>query len=101
MAKQTTITIETRSLLIVQARQACRAWCPECSAEAEMVLLVPGAISGPDAALLAAWLKSGDVHRSTRPDGTALICVRSLLARKEKPRTGDASTSPRHEKETT
>ena len=39
MAKQTKITIETDSLLILRGRNSKYAWCPQCAAEAEMVAL--------------------------------------------------------------
>ena len=35
MAKQTKITIETDSLLILRGRSSVRAWCPRCAAEVE------------------------------------------------------------------
>ncbi len=37
MAKQTTITVETSSLLILQGRISRRAWCPQCAAEEDMI----------------------------------------------------------------
>src|SRR4051794_10313758 len=39
MAKQTKITIETDSLLILRGRNSTRAWCPRCAAEGEMIAL--------------------------------------------------------------
>lgn len=82
MAKQTTITIETRSLLIIQAGRSHRAWCPHCSAEADMLAVdSTSAVSDLDAATLRAWLQSGDVHRCAGPEGATLICLGSLWAR--------------------
>lgn len=82
MARHTTITIETRSLLIVEARRSCRAWCPRCSAEADMVAVEStDGISGLDAVAVTAWLASGEVHQCAGPEGSTLICLTSLLAR--------------------
>jgi hypothetical protein len=39
MAKQTTITIETDSLLILRCRSSRLAWCPLCAAEGEVIAL--------------------------------------------------------------
>jgi hypothetical protein len=82
MAKQTKITIETDSLLIVRGQNSRRAWCPMCAAEAEMIALEnAGVISNLEPTALEEWLNSGQMHRSQATDGTALICLNSLLAR--------------------
>jgi len=75
MAKKTTITIETSSLLILQERNASGAWCQACGAEVEMI-----EISSQEVSALDPWLKSRHVHRSQAPDGAALLCLKSLLA---------------------
>ena len=75
MAKKTTITIETSSLLILQERIARRAWCPECGAEAEMV-----EVSSQEMSTLEPWIECRNVHRWQSPDGAALLCLNSLLA---------------------
>ena len=72
--KQTTITIETTSLLILRAGNSRTAWCPACGAEVEMLELSTPEISPLDQL-------PQDVHRSEAPDGAALICLNSLLAR--------------------
>ena len=60
MAKQTRITIETDSLLIVQGRNSRRAWCSRCSAEVDMIALEDtGVISNLERPELEEWLKSG------------------------------------------
>jgi|SRR6516162_6436309 len=79
MAKQITITIEANSLLVLQVRNACRRWCPRCAAESDTV-----AIGGADApvtlqALGLEWLSSGAVHHFEMPEGSEMICLRSLL----------------------
>jgi hypothetical protein len=84
MAKQTTITIETRSLLILQSRHSKRAMCPLCGVEVEMISL-----AGEELSTFDQWLKSGDVHQSEAPDGTALICLNALLARMQATKTAN------------
>jgi hypothetical protein len=82
MAKQTKITIETDSLLILRGRNSRRAWCPLCAAEGEMIALEnAGVISNLDRHALEEWLNSGNLHRSQAADGSVLICLNSLLAR--------------------
>ena len=88
MAKQTKITIETDSLLIVRGRSSARAWCPLCQADAEMIALDNvGVISNLDRPAVERWLNSGELHRSQATDGSALVCLNSLLARVQKTRT--------------
>ena len=82
MAKQTKITIETDSLLIVRGRNSNRAWCPQCAVEAEMIALKNvGVISNLDRAVVEKWLSSEELHRSKSANGSVLICLNSLLAR--------------------
>jgi hypothetical protein len=82
MAKQTKITIETDSLLILRSRNSVRAWCPRCAAEVEMIALEnAGVISNLDRPALEEWLNSGNLHLSQAADGSVLICLNSLLAR--------------------
>jgi hypothetical protein len=82
MAKQTTITIQSDSLLILQGRTSRRAWCPLCAAEGEMIALEDtGVISNLERGALEDWLNSGELHRSQAADGSTLICLNSLLAR--------------------
>jgi hypothetical protein len=81
----TKITIETESLLILQGRASRRAWCPLCAAEAEMIALESlGVVSNLDRLALEEWLNSGDLHCSRSADGSAQICLNSLLARVQK-----------------
>jgi hypothetical protein len=82
MAKQTKITIETDSLLILRGRNSNCAWCPQCAAEAEMIALDNvGVISNLDQAAVEEWLSSGELHRSKSANGSTVICLNSLLAR--------------------
>jgi hypothetical protein len=82
MAKQTKITIETDSLLILQQGNSTRAWCPRCAAEGGMIALEKSLMI-PDLPkpILEDWLNSEDLHRSETADGSLLICLNSLLTR--------------------
>lgn len=84
MARQTTITIETKSLLILRSRNSTEAWCPVCGALVEMLLLENAGLPTEQAPTLAQWLNSGDVHRVEGADGASLLCLDSLLARARK-----------------
>ena len=88
MAKQTNITIETASLLILRGRAARRAWCPECAAEGEMIAIEEtGVISNLDRPALEEWLNSRKLHRLEAADDSTLICLNSLLAHVQNPDT--------------
>ena len=88
MAKQTKIMIETHSLLIVRSQSSARAWCPRCQANAEMIAFDNvGVISNLDRPAVEKWLNSGELHRSQAADGSALVCLNSLLARVQNTRT--------------
>jgi len=96
MAKQTKITIETDSLLILRGRSSVRAWCPGCVAEVEMIALEDmGVISNLERPELEEWLNSGELHRLQATDGAALTCLNSLLARVQKTtiQPGDAAAT--------
>ena len=85
MAKQTKITIETDSLLILRGRSSTRAWCPQCGADAEMITLESvGVVSNLNRPALEAWLNSGELHRSQAADGSVLVCLNSMLKRIQK-----------------
>jgi hypothetical protein len=80
MAKQTRITIETDSLLVVKGPNSLRAWCPQCQAESEAIPLEGvGVISNLAVPDVEAWMESQKLHRSQSAEGTALICLNSLL----------------------
>jgi hypothetical protein len=85
MAKQTRITIETDSLLILRGRGSHRAWCSRCVAEVEMIALEDTRVfSNLERPQLEAWLNSGELHRVQAADGSTLMCLNSLLARVQK-----------------
>jgi hypothetical protein len=81
MPTRTRITIETESLLILRGRNSRRAWCPQCAAEAEVIVLEEvEVISNLDQSAFEQWVNSPGLHRSETPTGSALICLNSLLA---------------------
>lgn len=90
MAKRTKITIETDSLLVLRGRVPLRAWCPQCGAEAEMIPLDDaGVVSNLLPAEVHAWMESPDLHHTKAIDGTALICLNSMLKRVRRTRAGE------------
>jgi hypothetical protein len=89
LAKETKITLETDSLLIVHGRSGVlRAWCSACAAEVESIAMErTGVISNLDQAALEEWLNSEDLHRLETGDGSTQICLNSLIARVQKAKT--------------
>ncbi|WP_433975564.1 hypothetical protein [Tunturiibacter lichenicola] len=88
MSKQTRITIETESLLILRGRTSRHIWCPHCVAEVEVIALEEvGVISNLDQSAFEQWVNSPELHRSETPSGSTLICLNSLLARVQKTKT--------------
>ena len=82
MARQTKITVETDSLLVVRGGRSFRAWCPECGAEVEMIPLDGvGVISNLTPVDVEAWIQSDDLHHTKTTDGAPLICLNSMLKR--------------------
>jgi hypothetical protein len=81
MAKRTTITIETWSLLVLRSQSSTAGWCPVCAARVEMLLFEDAGLLTEHAPVLAEWLKSGEVHCMDSIDGSVLVCLDSLLAR--------------------
>lgn len=88
MAKQTRITIETESLLVLRGDSGLRAWCPQCVAETEMIPFEAlGVLSNLTPEEVETWLGSEAIHRSRATDGRSFICLNSLLERIRKTRT--------------
>lgn len=82
MARETKITIETDSLLVVRGGRSFRAWCPECGAEVEMIPLDGiGVISNLTPVEMEAWILTEDLHHAKAADGAPLICLNSMLKR--------------------
>jgi hypothetical protein len=85
MSKQTKITIQTESLLIMRGRTSRRTWCSQCAAEAEVIALEEvGVISNLDPSAIEQCVNSPELHRSETPTGSTLICLNSLLASVQK-----------------
>ena len=88
MARQTKITIETDSLLVLRGRSSLRAWCSDCVSEVEMIPLDGvGVISNLTPLEVEAWIQSEDLHHATAADGAPLICLNSMLKRVQKSTT--------------
>jgi hypothetical protein len=103
LAKQTRITIETDSLLILHGRNSLRAWCSICSAEVDSIAMErAGVISNLNQPAIEEWLNSKELHRLQTPDGSAQICLNSLVALVQKTKTllTAASAAAKQTKET-
>ena len=88
MAKQTMITIETQSLLILRRGVPGVHGVRSVRPKGKMIALEnTGVISNLERRALEDWLNSGELHRSRAGDGSELICVNSLLARVQNTRT--------------
>jgi len=88
MSRQTKITIETDSLLILRGRTPLRGWCQQCSGETEMIPLEGvGVISNLLPSEVEAWIESQELHHSLGPDSGQLICLNSLVKHVQKPKT--------------
>ena len=84
MSRETKITIESDSLLIVHGRSSLQAWCPDCASEVEMIPLDGvGVISNLVPPEIEAWIQSEDLHQVIA-DGALLICLNSMLQRIQK-----------------
>ena len=82
MAKQTRITVESDSLLILRGQSSMRAWCSRCAAEVDTILMEDtGVISDLDQPALEECLNSERLHQLQAADGSELTCMSSLLAR--------------------
>ena len=89
MAKQTTITIETDSLMVLQAGSSHLGWCPRCSSPVQMIPLEGlGVVSNLLPAEVQDWIDSEDLHRAVSPGGAPLICLNSMLRKVQFLKTG-------------
>ena len=85
MSRETKITIESDSLLILRGRSSLRAWCPDCGSEVEMIPLDGvGVISNLALPEVEAWIQSEDLHHTMAAAGDSLICLNSMLKRIQK-----------------
>lgn len=81
MAKRTTqITIETKRTLIIRGANPVRAWCTRCATEVDMVVLeAAGVLAQVDPSTIQSWLDTEELHAAQMSDGSARICLDSLL----------------------
>ncbi len=80
MSKQTRITIETNSLVVIRGRSLPRLWCPVCRSDVEMIEIANATvISNLDSTSIEDWINSERLHRRQAADGSTLICLNSLL----------------------
>ncbi len=78
--RTTRITVETETFTIVRNARAILAWCPKCHAEVDVIELATPSLSDPVTAFqVQQWVEGGGLHLWYSPEGTALICVTSLL----------------------
>jgi hypothetical protein len=79
--KDTRITIETHEIWVVRnSGGLIRRWCPDCQAEAEMIVLEETRVLADlPPAELEEWLNSQELHRLPAADGSLLVCLNSLL----------------------
>ena len=76
----TRITIETQSTLIIRGANPVRAWCTRCSAEVDTVVLeAAGVLAQVDQGTVQQWLETEELHAAQMSDGSARICLDSLL----------------------
>jgi hypothetical protein len=80
VVKTTRITIESENLLVVRRGKTIVTWCPACCADVE-VMMLEGDSLGKDipSSYLADRLKTGKLHLRRSAEGSAQICLSSLL----------------------
>jgi hypothetical protein len=80
VVKTTRITIETEKLLVVRRGKAIVTWCPACRADVE-VMMLEGDSLGEDipSGYLRDWIRTGKLHLWRSAEGSAQICLPSLL----------------------
>ena len=96
VVKTTRITIETENLLVVRKGKTIITWCPACCADVE-VMMLEGVSPDKDlpSSYLTDWLATGKLHLWHPGEGSAQICLPSLLLCFEAesvPRLGNSKT---------
>jgi hypothetical protein len=80
VVKTTRITIETESLLVVHRGKTMVTWCPTCCVEVEAMMLEGDRLGeGIPSSHLRDWLRTGKLHLWRPAEGSAQICLPSLL----------------------
>jgi hypothetical protein len=78
--RTTKITVETESLVVIRRAKAVLTWCPECLANVETIMLDADSLAEPATATqIREWLATGKLHLWQPVNGSAQICVTSLL----------------------
>jgi len=80
VGKTTKITVKTETLTIIRRAKAAVAWCPDCCADVEVITL--GADTLAESIVnsrLRTWLASGRLHFWQQANGSAQLCLPSLL----------------------
>ena len=74
--KTTRITVETENLLVVRRGKTIVTWCPACCADVEVMML-----EGEDipSSYLRDWLATAKLHLWRPAEGSAQVCLPSLL----------------------
>lgn len=99
VVKTTKITIETESLLVVRRGKTIMTWCPACCADVE-VMMLEGESLGEDipSSYLRDWFRTGKLHLWRPAEGSAQLCLPSLLQclqAEAVPRLGTPKTNPK------
>lgn len=86
VTKRTTITVATESFLVLRTSGAQRVWCSRCGAEVEGI--APGThLASAILRDVGQLLESGQLHQFEAADGSARLCLNSLLAFERKTKT--------------
>jgi hypothetical protein len=74
------ITVETETLTIVRRGKLATGWCPECRAEVEVITVDDESLADPTTSgQIQQWLGTSKLHLWQTANGSAQICVKSLL----------------------
>ena len=77
---RTEITVETDLILIIRRNRVLRVWCPKCGCEVEMVSVGEAEeFTGMSGQVLRDRAQAQGWHFSESQDGTALVCLESVL----------------------
>lgn len=78
--KRTEITVETDRILIIRRTRAIRVWCTKCGCDVEMVSVgAAEEFTGTSGQALRDCARARGWHFSESQDGTALVCLESVL----------------------
>ena len=78
--RTTKVTVETETLTVVHGARVVKACCPSCGVEVEVIALGAQALTDPaTVGQVQEWLAAGELHFWQTADGSAQLCVKSLL----------------------